>query len=139
MERLALAVGLIAVAVLVAAVVQRRTQPASPARAGRPDGPQHVDRADFARPDAPWLVVAFSSTACLSCAGTWEKVAALESNEVAVADISYQTRRDLHERYAVHSVPLVIVADGDGLVRATYLGPPPAADLWAKLAELREA
>jgi hypothetical protein len=138
MERLALAVGLIAVAVLVAAVVQRRAKPASPAHATPPDGPRHVDRGDFARTDAPWLVVAFSSTSCLSCAGTWEKVAALESNEVAVEDVSFQTRRDLHERYAVDSVPLVLVADADGLVRATFLGPPPAADLWSKLAELRE-
>lgn len=138
MERVALALALIGVAVVTAAVIQRRTKPSAPTRTGSA-APQHLDRGDFAHPDAPWLVVAFSSTSCLSCAGTWEKVAALESTEVAVEDVSFQARRDLHERYGVHSVPLVLVVDADGGVRASYLGPPSAADLWAKLAELRNA
>lgn len=135
MGRVVLAAALIVVAVAVAAVIQRRTKPAIATRTGSVV-PELLDRADFVRPDASWLVVAFSSATCLSCADTWEKVAALESSAVAVQDVSFQDRRDLHERYAVDSVPLVLVADADGLVRASFLGPPTAAELWAKLAEL---
>lgn len=137
MERLLLAVALVAVAVVAAAVVRRRSAPAAPTRTGTVV-PDQLDRADFDRPDAPWLVVEFSSRTCLSCAGTWEKVALLESAEVAVQDVAFQERRDLHERYAIDAVPLVLVADADGVVRASFVGPPSAADLWASLAELRD-
>ena len=137
MERVALALALIVVAVGAATLIRHRRKPAAPTRTGAAT-PEHLERVDFERPDAPWLVVAFSSTSCLSCADTWEKVALLESGDVAVQDVSFQEHRELHERYGVHSVPLVLVVDADGGVRATYLGPPTAADLWAKLAELRD-
>jgi hypothetical protein len=136
MERVVLAVALIVASVVVAAVIRRRTKPAAPMRTGAAV-PELVHRPDFVRPDAPWLVVAFSSATCLSCADTWAKVAAVESGEVAVEDVSFQERRDLHERYAIDSVPLVLVVDADGAVRASFLGPPTATDLWSKLAELR--
>ena len=136
MERLLLAVAIAVVAVAVAAVARRRTAPPAPTRTGH-TVPDQLDRADFDRADAPWLVVEFSSRTCLSCAGTWEKVALLESDEVAVQDVAYQERRDLHERYGIEAVPVVLVADDEGVVRASFVGPPPAADLWAKLAELR--
>ncbi len=138
MERLAVAVALALVAVAVAAVVRRRTAPAKPTRTGH-TVPDHLDRADFARPEAPWLVVEFSSTSCLSCAGTWEKVAPLASDDVAVEDVSYQSRRDLHDRYGIEGVPVVLVVDGAGEVRASFVGQPPTADLWAAVASLREA
>ena len=62
----------------------------------------------------------------------------LESAEVAVQDLPFQDHRDIHERYAIDAVPLVLVADAAGTVRASFVGPPSAADLWASLAELRE-
>ena len=138
MERLAVAVALALVAVAVAAIVRRRSAPPAPTRTGH-TVPDHLDRADFVRPDAPWLVVEFSSSTCLSCAGTWEKVALLESTEVAVQDVAYQQRRDLHDRYGIEAVPVVLIVDGEGVVRASFVGPPPAADLWAAAAALREA
>jgi hypothetical protein len=136
-DRLVLAVGLVVVAAVVAAVVRARTKPPAPTRTGTLV-PDQLDRADFDRPDAPWLVVEFSSRTCLSCAGTWEKVALLESADVAVADVPFQERKDVHERYGIDAVPVVLVADGEGVVRASFVGPPSAADLWATLAELRE-
>jgi len=36
-------------------------------------------------------------------------------------------------------VPSVIVADRDGVVRASFVGPVTAADLWAAVAEVRDA
>jgi hypothetical protein len=137
-ERLAIAVAIAVVAVAVAAVVRRRAAPPAPTRTGH-TVPDHLDRADFADPEKPWLVVEFSSRTCLSCAGTWEKVALLESAEVAVQDVAYQERRDLHDRYGIESVPVVLVADAEGVVRSSFVGPPPAADLWAAVAALRGA
>lgn len=99
--------------------------------------PDQLDRADFERPDAPWLVVEFSSRTCLSCADTWEKVKVLESDEVAVQDVAHQDRKDLHDRYGIEAVPVVLVADREGVVQKSFVGPPSAADLWAALAELR--
>lgn len=137
MERLALALGLIVVVAALAVVLERRTKASGPTNTG-PGAPAQVDRSDFARREAPWLVIAFSSATCLSCASTWEKIALLESDDVAVHDVAYQDRKDLHDRYRVDAVPLVLIADRDGVVRATFVGPPSAADLWATLAELRD-
>lgn len=137
MERLAIAVALVVAAVAVAAVVRARTAPPAPTRTGH-TVPDQLDRADFERPDAPWLVVAFSSATCLSCAGTWEKVALLASDAVGVQDVPYQERRDLHDRYGIETVPVVLVADADGVVRRSFVGPPTAADLRAAVADVRD-
>jgi hypothetical protein len=136
MARVLLLVVLAAVAVAVAVVVQRRSRPPAPTRTGF-GVPDQLDRADFARPDADWLVVLFSSRTCDSCRGTWEKVTLLESDAVAVEDIDFQGNKARHERYRIDAVPLVLVADGEGVVRTSFVGPPSAADLWASLAELR--
>ena len=78
MERLAVAVALVVAAVAVAAVLRRRSAPPAPTRTSH-TVPDQLDRADFDRPDAPWLVVAFSSRTCLSCQDTWQKVELLPS------------------------------------------------------------
>jgi hypothetical protein len=137
MERLIIGAALVAVAVVVALVVQRRaadppTQPRSWAV------PAQLDRADFTRPDAPWLVVLFSSATCDTCPGVVGKVEPLASDEVAVQEVEVAARHDLHRRYAIDAVPTLVVADGEGVVRASFVGPVTAADLWATLADLRE-
>jgi hypothetical protein len=137
MSRLLLVVLLTGLAAAVAVVVQRRARPAAPTRTGWAV-PDQLDRQDFTRPDAPWLVAMFSSDSCAACTGTWEKVLLVESDVVAVQDVSFPAARELHERYAIDAVPLVLVADHEGVVRSSFLGPPSAADLWASLAELRE-
>ena len=58
----------------------------------------------------------------------------LESVEVAVQNVEARTGRDLHQRYQIDAVPLVVVADGTGAVRAHLLGPTTAAELWGALA-----
>ena len=137
MVRVLLLIALAAVAGGVALVIQRRTAPPAPTRTGY-SIPDQLDRSDFARPDADWLVVLFSSSTCLSCRGTWPKVAALESDAVAVEDVEFATDRDRHERYRVEAVPLVLIADREGVVRSSFAGEPSAADLWASVADLRE-
>jgi hypothetical protein len=127
---------LVLVAVAVAELIRRRTAQPAPVRTGTL-APGQLDRGDFVRPGAEWLVVLFSSDTCLSCGGAWEKVELLESSAVAVERVSFQADRERHERYGVDAVPLVLVADVEGVVQATFVGPPSAADLWASLAELR--
>lgn len=126
-----------AVAVGVAAFLRRRDRPA-PEQGPSYAVPSQLDRGDFVRPEAPWLVVVFSSATCLACQGTWEKALLLESDEVATQEVEAVADKDLHQRYGVDAVPLVVVADAGGVVRRSFVGPPTATDLWAALAELRE-
>jgi len=136
--RLAIA-GLLAVAVIVvASVLQRRRRPAPPPRTAYPV-PVQLDRADFPRPEAPWLVAYFWSRTCDSCEGMGPKVAALESAQVSTCALEAQDHRAIHHRYAIAAIPMVLIADGDGVVRASFVGAVSATDLWAALAEVRSA
>ena len=125
------------VAVIVAVVLNRRATPEEPAQPTHYDVPPELDRRDFDRPDAPWLVAVFSSTTCLACADVWDKARQLESDDVAVQDVEAVERKDLHTRYKIDAVPMTVVADVEGVVRASFIGVPSAADLWSALAELR--
>lgn len=136
MDQLLIAVVAIAVAVGVALVLRRRASDAPTAPTTYPV-PAQLDRADFDRPESPWLVAVFSSATCLACADTWDKASVLASDDVAVQQVEAAARRDLHERYRVEAVPMVLVADHEGVVRASFLGPMTATDLWATVAEVR--
>ena len=52
-------------------------------------------------------------------------------------DVEFTASRRLHERYGIDAVPMVVVADADGVVRASFIGPMSATDLWAAVAEVR--
>lgn len=138
MERLLLAVVLAAVAVVVAAVLARRTAAtAAPAPTGGAGTvPAGVLRADFARPDAPVLVVLFSSATCDSCRGTWRQVVPLAGDAVAVVDVDWQSAGELHRRYGIEAVPTVLVVDAVGEVRASFVGPPAPAAVAAAVSEV---
>ncbi|HEV7886006.1 MAG TPA: hypothetical protein VGO92_00490 [Acidimicrobiales bacterium] len=136
MERLLLAAALVVVASAVAAVLRRR-RPAPPTQA-RYQVPTQLDRADFAGGDRPWLVAVFTSQTCESCERVLAKVDVLAGPAVAVQDVSFQDRKDLHERYSIEAVPCIVVADEDGVVRASFIGVPTATDLWAAVAEARQ-
>ena len=100
------------------------------------DGVQ-LDRDDFEGGDRPWLVAVFTSATCESCARATAKAAILASPNVAYQEIPYQGRKDLHDRYHVKAVPCIVVADDEGVVRASFIGVPTATDLWAAVAEAR--
>ena len=136
MERLLIAGAVILVAVVVALVVDRR-RPDAPT-APRWAVPTQLDRADFAEPGRPWLVAVFTSSTCDACTGTAAKAAVLACDDVAVDEVEVAGRAELHRRYAIDAVPLVVVADAEGVVRASFVGPPTATDLWAAVAELRD-
>ena len=138
MLALLVAVPVVIVACVIAVVLQRRSQPDAPTQPREYAVPSQLDRDDFDRPDAPWLVVVFTSGTCLSCAGTMERALPLASDAVAVQEVEFVADKPLHERYAIDAVPMLLVADDEGVVRASFIGTPTAADLWAALAELRE-
>ena len=122
---------------MIALVAQRR-RPAAPANPSSYDAPAQLDRDDFERPDAPWLVVVFSSATCDSCAGVWARAQPLRSEHVAVVEAEAARDSDLHQRYGIEAVPITVVADGEGVVRRSFVGPVSSTHLWAALAELRE-
>jgi len=134
-DRLLLAAALVAASAAVAAGLRRR-RPAPPTQPRR-EVPAQLDRADFERPEAPWLVVVFTSATCASCVEAVAKAAVLASPQVACQDVAWQDRRDLHDRYGVEVVPLTVVADAEGVVRASFVGRATATDLWAALAAAR--
>lgn len=133
--RLLIAAALVLV-VLGVALLARRRRAAPPPRDAYPV-PAQLDRADFPRPEAPWLVAYFWSRTCDSCQGMGEKVAVLESSEVATCQLEAVDDRDLHRRYAIAAIPMVLVADTDGVVRRSFVGAVSATDLWAALADAR--
>ncbi len=135
MSTLIVAVALVVVAGIVATALRRR-KPEAPTQA-RWAVPAQLDRADFEQPDVPWLVVVFSSTACAACEQAIAKASVLASSEVAVQDVSYQSRPDLHQRYGIEAAPTIVVSDPEGVVRASFVTTPTATDLWAAVAEAR--
>lgn len=136
-ERILLALLLAGAAAAVAAVLRRRRPVEAPTQP-RYLAPAQLDRADFARPEAPWLVAVFSSATCTTCAGMRDKAAVLASGDVVVDDVEVGERKALHDRYGIEAVPIVCVADAEGVVRASFVGPVSATDLWAAVAEVRE-
>jgi hypothetical protein len=136
-ERVLLAVG-IALAVAVLAIVLERRRPQAPSQR-RWAVPDQLDRADFERPGAPWLVAVFSSATCDSCATAVARSQAMASADVVVQEVEVSTRGDLHRRYNVEAVPTLVVADRHGVVRASIVGPPGEGELEGAFAELTEA
>ncbi|HEX2047763.1 MAG TPA: hypothetical protein VHF27_08365 [Acidimicrobiales bacterium] len=136
MERLLLVALVVLVAAVVAVVMDRR-RPEAPTQ-GTWTVPAQLDRADFARAEAPWLVAVFTSATCDSCAQAVERAKVLASEAVAVDEAEVKARPDLHRRYHIDAVPIVVVADHEGVVRRSFTGPPSATDLWAAVAAVRD-
>ena len=136
MARVLIVVVVVVAALAIAWLLQRR-RPDAPTRTGYAV-PEQVDRADFAHPDAPWLVAVFTSATCATCADVMTKARLLASDAVAVEEVEYVRDRDRHERYAIDAVPALLLVDDAGVVQRSFLGPVTATHLWAALAELRE-
>lgn len=132
--QLLVAAGVMLLAVAVATVARRRRATDAPTQPNH-QLPAQLDRADF--DGAGWLVAVFTSETCSTCADVVRKAEVVRSPDVAVAVASYQSRRDLHDRYRIDAVPAVLIADAAGVVHRTFVGPVTATDLWAALADAR--
>ncbi len=136
MTQVIIAAAVLVAALIVGAALRRQravdapTQPAYSA-------PAQIDRGDFADTGAPWLVAVFSSLSCDACADVVRKANVLSCSEVAVVDVEYSAAPALHRKYHVDAVPIAVVADRAGVVRASFIGPMSATDLWAAVAEAR--
>lgn len=131
-------VGVVVVIALLANLWQRKRQVDAPTQ-GASEVPYQIDRSDFARPDALWIVLAFTSATCQTCSDIERKVRVLETSSVAIQILEYTAERELHERYKIDAVPTVLMADAKGVVQANFLGPVSATDLWAALARARDS
>ncbi len=138
MERFLLAAVLVVIAAGSAVVIRHRAATAAPTQA-KWAVPTQLDRDDFESRDLEWLVVVFSSVTCDSCMEAVAKARVLASPQVGFQEIAYQDRRDLHTRYGVEAVPTTLLADGEGVVQASFVGSVTATDLWAALAQARTA
>jgi len=132
-----LVAAVLVVVVATAALLLQRKRRVDPPTQADWQVPAQLDRADFAGIDADWIVVTFTSATCVTCADVKRKAAVLASRDVGVFDAEYGTHRALHERYKIDAVPTLVIADRDGVVRASFLGPVTATDLWAACAEAR--
>ena len=131
-----IAVGVLVIAFGVAAALRRRRTvdaPTQPSFAA----PRQIDRRDFPEVEAPWLVAVFSSATCVTCADVVAKADVLRCSQVGVVDVEYSGAPELHRKYKVDAVPIAVIADRDGVVRASFVGPMSATDLWAAVAEVR--
>ena len=131
-------VGVVVVGALLANLWQRKRQVDAPTQ-GASEVPSQIDRSDFVRPDASWIVLAFTSATCQTCSDIERKVRVLETSSVAIQILEYTAERELHKRYKIDAVPAVLMADASGVVQANFLGPVSATDLWAALARVRDS
>ena len=138
MAQVLVAVAVVVVAALVAMVLRRRTRPDAPSQPRSYTVPVQLDRGDFPRPDAPWLVAVFTSATCNSCADVRAKAAVLACDDVVVHEAEYTAAKALHQRYSIDAVPATLIVDRAGVVQASFLGPVTATDLWAAVAEARQ-
>ncbi len=136
MQQILTALAVVAAAVVAGLVLRRRQVVQAPTQPSVAV-PAQLDRADFAAP-TPWLVAVFSSATCTTCADVVRKARVLSSPEVTVLDIEFGSAKDLHRKYNIEAVPVVAIADADGVVRAGFAGPVTATDLWAAVAEARQ-
>lgn len=136
MAQLVLVVVLVVVAVLVALVLQRRTRPDAPVQGRSWTVPGQLARNDFADPTRSWLVVLFSSDTCDTCAGAWETVRVLAAEDVAVQRLPWQQNRRIHDQYGIDAVPTVLVADAEGVVRASFVGQPSPEEIGQTMTRL---
>jgi hypothetical protein len=130
----------VAVAMLIAigvSLLLRRRQIDAPTQASF-ELPVQLDRNDFASPQAPWLVVVFTSSTCDACRDVAAKAEVLASRDVVVERVDFALSPEMHARYKIEAVPAVVVADYAGVVKAGFLGPIKAQDLWAAVAECRD-
>lgn len=137
MAQALIALALMCGAVVVGMVLRRRRPVAAPTQPSRAV-PAQIDRSDFPQATAPWVVVVFSSGTCSTCADVVHKASVLASPEVDVVDVEFRAAPSLHRKYEIQAVPIVAVADANGVVHRGFAGPVTATDLWAAVADARQ-
>lgn len=136
MNVLVTAVVLALAAVAVAMVLQRR-RPAPPTQ-GSHHVPTQLDRSDFGRGATPWVIVVFTSSTCRTCAAALAAARSLAAADVSVFEAEVTRDAALHQRYGIDGVPTTVIADDEGVVWGSLLGPVDAGQLGAEFDAARE-
>ena len=136
MARTLIALGVIAGALALAWLVRRfrATYPTAPGYSV----PAKLERWDFAHPDSEWLLAVFTSKACSTCAAVAKAAECLGDDALAVQEVELRRHGELHRRYSIDAVPLAVLADCSGTVRASLAGPATEAELSALIASARQ-
>ena len=94
----------------------------------RPDGPSvprsvlphQLDRADFLDPNCEWALLLFTSDSCEACEIASSQVSKVSQSNLMVQSIEFPEMEVLHKKYAIHSVPSLLLADREGVVPVSY-------------------
>ena len=111
----------------------------------RPDGPSvprsvlphQLDRADFLDPNCEWALLLFTSDSCEACEIASAQVSKVSQSNLMVQSIEFPEMEVLHKKYAIHSVPSLLLADREGVVQWSFAGVPPIEALIEALTHLR--
>ncbi len=122
------------VAFSVSALANRRT----PDRPSVPKSilPYQLDRADFNDPNIEWIIALFTSDTCDACELVLQEVSKISLPNIVVQNINYATNKPLHARYEIDSVPILLLADAQGIVRWSFAGVPPSIAISEALVKL---
>jgi len=120
-ERLLILVGLTVLAIVIAAVLQRRRP--DPPSAPSYRAPTQLDRADFASDQSLNLVVLFASKTCNTCPVAWEVIESADLGDICRERVDVEDNPALHKRYKIDGVPTTLVVGTDGVVYQTFFGP----------------
>ncbi|MBF82545.1 MAG: hypothetical protein CL522_03995 [Actinobacteria bacterium] len=118
---LVLLLGAFAIVVAYIANNRRTDSPSVP----KSSLPIQVDRNDFDKPDKEWLLVFFSSESCSSCIQVREVLKDITLNSIHIQEVNFPQEKNLHTRYAIDSVPIVLIANSEGVIIWSYAGVPP--------------
>lgn len=138
MEKILVVLAVVIVAVVVAEFLRRRQTDAPSQPPAVYEAPAQLDRSDFDGEDRDWLVAVFTSSTCSTCAETVARASVLASGAVAVCEVEVTEHAEMHRRYQIEAVPIVAIADSEGVVQRSFIGPVSATHLWAAVAEVRE-
>ena len=86
--------------------------------------PIQIDRKDFEHPETDWILVLFSSDSCESCDKVRQLLKAQETRLLHIQEVTFPKDNFLHQRYAIESVPIVLLAGVDGVVVWSFAGTP---------------
>ena len=88
--------------------------------------PYQLDRSDFNGPSIEWIFVLFTSDTCDACDLALDEVSKISLPNVVVQNIDYATNNSLHVRYEIDAVPILLLADQQGIVQWSFAGAPPS-------------
>ena len=109
----------------------RRRSPAAPCRRSS-TGPTSP------APTPPWLVAVFTSATCQHVRRRRPQGGGAGQRRGRRGRGRVQRQPRPPRRYGIDAVPILVIADVDGVVRRHFVGPVSATDLWAAVAAARD-